>query len=282
MIGEIMSKIKSNKIQSSPIKKQILIFSIFSIIVLGAAYILVSKLYHIWLEQCIVRNYAEQIEVTGGNMIKSELIVRACGLTNGINLATLDYESLRKKTLTKFPQLKSITFSYQMPCNLKVTLEERTPIVRIGISGKHTNTGLVADEQGYIFRKYPNTSTLPVIKKSSIADIIPGKQLEARAMAAIRLLEAFKNPEFVELAALVADISKKDFIVVTFKSDYSQAKIAWADIDIDSPASKANMHRQITHLLQAMRIKTGTRLWNATDTSIPGKIHAEPRGTTDR
>lgn len=273
---------KSNTVNSSPLKKKIFAFSALFVIVVGASYVLMSKLYEIWLEQCVVWNSAEQIEITDGNMIKRELITRACSLTNGINLATLDYKTMRKKTLAKFPQLKDITFSYQMPDRLKVVLEERTPMVRIEVSGRRTNTGLVADEQGYVFRKYPNTSSLPVIRMRSIADVIPGKQLKPRAMAAIRLLETLKNPDFIELSALNADISKKDFILITFKSDYSQAKIAWTDMDVDSPAGKASMLRQLTHLLQAMRLGTGARLWNATDTSIPGKIYAEPRGNTYR
>jgi hypothetical protein len=248
---------------------------------MAAAAVVTKKLYELYIEQCAVKDASRQIQVEDGELIKKELILRSCALTNGINLAKINYEKLRQNVLAEFPQIKSISFVRMMPDKLRVTIEERTAICRLGVSGNRNNTGLVTDREGYVFRKYRDTSSLPIIRNSSVANFLPGKLLPNRAIAAIELLETLKNPEFSELAALDADISKKDYIVITFKSDYSRAKIAWDDMDENTPAGKTSLSRQLTHLMQAMRLKTGTRLWNATDTSVPGKIYAETKGVTE-
>jgi len=237
------------------------------------------KLHNVWLQQCIVTNAAEQIEIESGQMVRGGLIAEICKLKNGVNLALLDYSALRADALRQLPNLKSITFRRRLPNRLKVSIEERVPVARLGLSGKRESTGLVADEEGIVFRKHRDTGALPLVREAATSTM-PGKRLGERAMAAIRLLEALRSPEYAELASLEADLLKEDYIMLTFKNDYSRAKVAWADMDCDTPESRANMHRQLRHLRDAVRTGIGVRLWNATDTAVPGKIYAETKGIT--
>ena len=79
-------------------------------------------------------------------------------------------------------------------------------------------------------------------------------------MAAIRLLEALRAPEYSELASLEADLLKEDYITLTFKNGDSGAKVAWAEMDSDTPESRANMHRQLRHLRDAVRTNIGEHI----------------------
>ena len=260
--------------------RQVVIVKTVVFLVLAAALAFaLNRLHNVWLRQCIVTNAAEQIEIESGQMVKGGLIADICKLKNGVNLALLDYPALREEALRQRPELKSITFRRRLPNKLKVFIEERVPVARLGLSGKRESTGLVADEEGIVFRKQRDTGALPLVREATTSTM-PGRKLGARALAAIRLLEALRAPEYSELTSLEADLMKEDYIMLTFKNDYSRAKVAWTDMDCDTPESRANMHRQLRHLRDAVRTGIGVRLWNATDTSVPGKIYAETKGIT--
>ncbi|MBO5642824.1 MAG: FtsQ-type POTRA domain-containing protein [Kiritimatiellae bacterium] len=254
--------------------------AIVLIFMLALVVIAINALHKVWLEQCVVTNAAEQIRIQSGKMIKAELLADICKLKNGINLALIDYAKLREDALKALPNLKSVTFRRRLPDKLFVTIEERVPVARMGISGKNAPTGLVTDNEGVIFRKQRNTSSLPLIRELGPLSTLPGKKLGPRAMAAIGMIDALRAPEFTELSILVADISNQDYILVTFKQDYSEAKIAWAEMDLGTPSATANLLRQLRHLRDAKRVVPGAVMWNATDISTPGKIYAETKRIT--
>lgn len=239
------------------------------------------KLHELWLEQCVVTDVGRQVEVDDGKMIKGGLIISCFRITNGVNLAKLDYDRLRADTLRKFPQLRSITVRRRLPDGLKISIEEREPLVRLGISGKREPTGRVADSDGIVFRRSNGVGALPLIREPSASTTAPGRSLGDRGRAAMRLIEALQTPDFSDLGILEADISVRDFITVTF-TDYARAKIAWDGMDTDSPASRANMQRQLRHLRDAIRsrVGAGATMWNATDTSVPGRIFTERKGAS--
>lgn len=254
--------------------------AIVLIFMLALVVIAINALHKVWLEQCVVTNAAEQIRIQSGKMIKAELLADICKLKNGINLALIDYAKLREDALKALPNLKSVTFRRRLPDKLFVTIEERVPVARMGISGKNAPTGLVTDNEGVIFRKQRNTSSLPLIRELGPLSTLPGKKLGPRAMAAIGMIDALRAPEFTELSILVADISNQDYILVAFKQDYSEAKIAWAEMDLGTPSATANLLRQLRHLRDAKRVVPGAVMWNATDISTPGKIYAETKRIT--
>lgn len=271
---------KNTENERQPADRQVIIVKVvLLLLVVAALAFALNKLHNVWLQQCIVTNAAEQIEIESGQMVKGGLIAEICKLGNGVNLALLDYAALREDALQQRPELKSITFRRRLPNRLKVSIEERVPVVRLGLSKRREATGLVADEEGMVFRKRRDTGALPLVREAATSTL-PGKKLGARAMAAIRLLEALRAPEYSELASLEADLLKEDYITLTFKNGDSAAKVAWAEMDSDTPESRANMHRQLRHLRDAVRTNIGEHIvWNATDTSVPGKIHAERKGT---
>lgn len=248
-------------------------------LILVSVVITVRFLHGIWLEQCIVTNPAAQIHIQSGEMIRAELLADICKLEKGVNLALLDYGKLRLDALRQLPNLRSVTFRRRLPDKLFVTIEERVPVARMGITGKRTSTGLVTDSEGMVFRKQLRTGSLPIIREAAGTRTLPGKKLGDRAMAAIRLLDALRAPEFAELAPLEADISEIDYIKVFFKSNYAGAKLRWSEMDSDTPSSAANLNRKLTHLRDIMRLGTGAVMWNATDTRVPETIWSESQNS---
>ena len=95
------------------------------------------------------------------------------------------------------------------------------------------------------------------------------------AMAALRLLEEAENPDFTILKIQEVDTFKQDYLFATL-GDSSRAKIAWEDMESRSKASRESLRRQLTRLSQAMKsnVAAGTKLWNATDWGVPGRVYA--------
>jgi hypothetical protein len=93
------------------------------------------------------------------------------------------------------------------------------------------------------------------------------------------MIEVCREADFTELGVQEIDISKRDYLLATL-GNYSRAKIAWEGFDGENAGRKKDIERQLSMLLQAIRsrVATGTVIWNATDTSSPGRVYADTKG----
>jgi hypothetical protein len=121
---------------------------------------------------------------------------------------------------------------------------------------------------------------LPVIREVLPPGSAPGTRLAGRALAALKLIEVCREAEFLELAVQEVDISKRDYLIAVL-GNYSKAKIAWEGFDLEGAGRREDIERQLSMLLKAIRsqVVPGTVIWNATDTSTPGRIYADTKGT---
>ena len=272
---------KPNKITPNDHKRALAIAGIIAAAaVLIALAICFEKLRDIWLEQCRIDDMPEQVSITSGKMVKSDVLAWEFGLTNGANLALIDFKRRREEILRKIPNLRSISISRQLPDKVTITTEERTPIAQLNYRGRKSATGKVADADGVVFICQRGTQMLPVIRETQAPGSSAGSTLSGRALAALRLIETCRQAEFIELAVQEVDISKRDYLLVTL-GNYSRAKIAWEGFDSEDAGRKEKIERQLTMLLKAIRsrVAAGTVIWNATDTSSPGRIYADTKGT---
>lgn len=235
-----------------------------------------TKLKDIWLEQCVITNLSEQVSITSGKMVKADVIAGELGLTNGANLALIDFKKKRKEILKKIPNLRQIRISRQLPAKITITTEERTPIARLNILQRKSETGKVVDADAMVFICQRGTQTLPTIREPYAPGTKAGQQLSGRALAALRLIETCRETEFAELAIQQVDISKRDYLLATL-GNYSRAKIAWEGMDESDKHDRQSLMRQLRMLVKAVRtqVTPGTVIWNATDTSNPGRIYAD-------
>lgn len=271
---------KQNKITHNNRKSAMAVAAITAVAVVAVALVICfDRLRDIWLEQCIVHDVAEQVSVTSGKMVKGDVICGEFGLTNGANLALIDFRRRREEILKKIPNLRSISVRRQLPDKVTIVTEERTPIAQLSYKGRRSATGKVVDSDGVVFICQRGTRMLPVIREAQAPGSAPGSHLTGRALAALKLVEVCREADFIELAIQEIDVSKRDFLFATL-GNYSRAKIAWEGFDGDGAGKKKDIERQLSMLLKAIRsrVATGTVIWNATDVSSPGRVYADTKG----
>ena len=233
-----------------------------------------AEIRALWLDQCVIRDCARQVTITDGKMVRAENIANFLTLTNGANLAKIDFAQKRKELLKKFPNLRELVIVRHLPDRVTITTEERIPIARMDTKGSRTTSKRVVDTEGVVFDFRRGTQTLPVIREAPSAITASGNRLSGHTLAALRLLELCTD-RFSELGVLEVDASKPDFIVLTL-GNYSTAVIAWEGMDKETAESRRNLMKQLGHLAKviASNVGAGTTIWNATQ---PGRVFADPQ-----
>lgn len=271
---------KQNKIVRNGPRGILVVIAV--ILVIAAAvglYIGYDQLRDLWLEQCVIEDPSVQVTVTSGKMVKADVLAENFGLRKGANLALIDFDAKREEVLRKIPNLRSISISRQLPDKIRIVAEERTPVARMNVRGRKSETGRVVDADGVVFVWQRGTQMLPIIREMQAPGTAVGHRLKGHALAALRLIESGLESERSELGILEVDVSKPDYLLATL-GNYSRAKVAWEGMDDPTPATRANIDRQLNLLVKAIRsrIGDGTVIWNATDTSTPGRIYADSKG----
>ena len=244
----------------------------------------VGALREVWREQFRVQDSAIDVVVTSsGKNVTPATIVYYFGLTNGANLATIPYDELRKSLIARIPNIHDISIERRLPRRVTVDVKEREPAVRIAPPKGSSDSGLVADYDGVVFRTY-NSPRLPIIRESSEIRHTAGHRLEGHARAALQLVHLLAEvadgksdapPALADLRVLEVNTSKKDYLLVTL-GDYSTAEIAWDHMGEDSEIAHQSLRRQLVHLAQAIATRLTPRAtrWIATEYEKGGRVYA--------
>ena len=233
-----------------------------------------EKLRSLYLEQCVITDKAEQVSVVSGKMVKPDYLAELFGLSNGANVACIDFVARRDDILRRIPTLRSLTVTCRPPNHVYIRPEERTPVARLNICGHRTVSGRVTDAEGMVFSRIPGTRLLPTIRETRAPGTAPGQYLKGRMRAALELVMACRDSAFSDLGILEVDTSKTDFLVATL-GDYSRVKICWEDMDEATPAARAALEARLDMLLKVIRSRCeGLKavIWNAT---LPDYIFAD-------
>lgn len=236
-----------------------------------------GKLAETYERQCCVTDSGEQIEIIGGKVIEPRLIVNHFGLTNGVNLAHVDFPKLRDRLLECAPNIRDIRITRRLPNFVRIEVIERIPVARVIGHGANASKNNVADREGVIFW-YPrkHTALLPIIRETKKNAVANGKSLSGMALAALHLLQEASAPEYDVLKIQEVETFKPDYVLATL-GDSSRAKIAWEDMDKPSRASRISLTNQLARLTSVVKcnVAAGTKLWNATDWHTPSRIYAD-------
>ena len=227
-------------------------------------------------EQCrIVDADLDVVVVTPGRMVQADVVTLHFGLTNGANLAEIDFDALRTKLLTRVPNVRDISIERRMPNRVTIEVKERDPIARVASRAKNSPSGLMVDTEGVIFRFARSAATYPVVRTGADIKLAPGERLTGRAAAALTLIETAALPELIALNVQEVDSTPKDYVLVTL-GNYSRAKIAWEHMDTDSRLSRDSLKRQLKRLLEALNtnLASQTATWIVTDYGTPGRVYA--------
>ncbi len=243
-----------------------------------------KALRNVWLEQFRVQDPAIDVVVTtpGGN-VTPETVTQLFDLTNGANLATIDYADKRRKLIEKIALIQDITIERRLPHRVIIDVKEREPAVHIATVKDAKATGLVADYDGVVFNTHTASSQLPVVREAPETRHTPGQRLEGQVRAALQLVHVLADAaegksDAVELTSLrVREInaSKKDYLLVTLE-DSSTAEIAWDHMGDESEVALKSLHRQLVHLSQAIATRLTPRAtrWIVTEYEKGGRVYA--------
>lgn len=227
-------------------------------------------------EQCRVSDAdLDVVVVTPGRMVQPDVVTLHFGLTNGANLAEIDFAGLRDKLLARIPNIRDIRIERRMPNRVTIEVKEREPIARVVSTAKDSPAGLMTDSEGVIFRFARSAATYPVVRTGPEVKIAPGERLSGRAAAALRLVETAANPDFIALNVQEVSATPKDYLLVTL-GNYSRAKIAWDRMEEDSHTAHDSLKKQLTRLKQALAtgLASPSSMWIATDYGTPGRVYA--------
>ena len=227
-------------------------------------------------EQCrVVDPDLDVVVVTPGKMVQPDVVTLHFGLTNGANLAEIDFAALRDKLLSRVPNIRDIAIERRLPNRVTIEVKEREPIARVVGAAKNSPSGLMVDAEGMIFRFARSAAAFPVVRAADDMKAAPGERLTGRSAAALRLLEVAAQPEFLSLNVQEANAAFKDYVLVTL-GNYSRAKVAWDHMDEDTHVSRESLRRQLKRLAQALAtgLVSPTTTWIATDYGTPGRVYA--------
>lgn len=251
------SSMRPNVISTTTGRKRAVLFALGAITLAAAAIgfcIGYAQLRGIYEEQCVITDREKQVTIhTSGQNIKTGLILELFGLTNGNNLATIDFKSRRDDILTAYPAIRDLTIRRLPPDRVEISVEERDPVARMSHRGNPAITRVV-DSEGMVFSRSANRSTLPIIIEKADEITPPGQRLTGRRLAALRLIEYCQVSEFSSIGLLDVDVTSLDYLKATL-GNYDPAVIAWEGMDEQLPGSQTAMERQMRNLLKSIRTR---------------------------
>ncbi len=238
-----------------------------SLLVLGAAcwgvWIGVLELDAMWKEQCTVVDAREQISINATAHVSEELVRNWFGLTNGCNLARIDFAGIRSKVMSEYPIVKDMTITRHLPSRLDISLEERVPIARVNlkpmklrINGKDVATVNwdVADAEGVVFDfAKKDTQMLPIINEPT-PSTKRGERLSGRASMALRLVDLCSRDEFASMSLPEVSTANATYLTATTRN-YSTVRIDWRLVDDPDNPEQPNLMKILSNLRDTMNTK---------------------------
>jgi len=222
------------------------------------------------------------VVVTGSaKMVHRDLVTDIFGLTNGANLAKIDFAA-KRADLLKTPNIRDVRIERRMPNRVTVEVFEREPVARVAGHSRHAPIGRVVDAEGVVFRFQRNIAALPIIREAEQTNTTPGQKLSGLAAAAVHLVSSAAAPGLGDLRILEVDTSPRDYLLLTL-GNYSRAKIAWEHMGQDDATARASLRSQLVRLSRAIgtHLTPGTTLWNAMDYE-GGRIYANDPSLSSR
>ena len=271
-----------------------------------------SRLSDIYHEQFALANQEDQVTIVvpparqGLGETKpplaAETVIALFGLTNGANLAQVDFAGLRTRILAEQHAIKdfaihlqptgrvaraaSATRPYEDFVHVTISATVRDPVAILSYAGDRARRTVV-DGDGIAFEKRVDPKFLPWIVERESLRTKPGQRVSGRTLAALRLIDhcqqtATPGDDFApdgDIRIRQVDTTSPDFLLA-YLSNGHKAKFAWEGMDEQLPGSQEAMMRQVKHLREAIKSNlavsgyTTSITWNAT---LPKRVFADTK-----
>ena len=253
---------RSTPVNSRLFKAGILIFLAFAVCAL-ACYLAV-KIYDKGISlrdsQSIVTDQAAQIEIKASPHFPEANVRALFNLTNGCNLAEIDFNKRRQEALRKYPLFSNIKITKRLPNKVTIAVEERKPVARINFE-KDANRRvkwLVVDSEGIVFN-FPlrDSNALPIIKESKHSTN-KGQKVSGKAQMALRLIELCSAKDIRNIHLTEVDVSNGIYLIARTR-EYNKIELLWdyvCEKGVHDAGNMADAIRKISGIISA-NLKTG-------------------------
>ena len=243
------------------------------------------KLCSVWAAQCVVRDVRSQVEVRATPHVKEDLILGLLHVTNGCNLATMDFAAARESILRSQPMIRNLEISRRLPDGLAVSVEERVPIARVNYSSmkirlprggfaEHGRWDAV-DADGVVFNfSLDDTKLLPRILETR-PSAKRGERLSGRALVALRLIDLCRRREFANIRLRDVDISNGTYLRAA-TGDYDVVKIDWTYPDDPSSPDQPKLSKAVREILDIGKSRLSGALRNVFVVTETGRVNMMP------
>lgn len=189
------------------------------------------------------------INVRQGAVVGPALVREYTGIGEGTNLFGFDIVEARRKLL-RVPNVRSVSITRELPSTVRVTVAERDPLARVGRTG-----AVGVDVEGVVFVLRRRIMELPVITGYRPRDPEPGSRLGGRALAALELLDACRDPRLPMNVSSI-DVSKQDHLVVRVPGRRTFA-INWPGMGDMTAESRKKLREKLADVCRAWQSKRG-------------------------
>lgn len=285
--GRRHASLSSRRGDAEPASFTAVKMTVLAVALAGAAYgayKLVSRLHSRWVAQYVVHDVKAPgvVEVHTTPHLTEEQIRDLFGLTNGCNLALIDFDEMRSEILRREPIIKSLSVTKRLPNSVSITAEERKPVVRVnyqvevmktadGRSRRHERWD-VADSEGVVFRfSRKDSQLLPRIKGGPNPPVERGGRLTGKALAALRLVEVCSSKEFAGMNFDEIDISGASYLKAHFGAPTGEGNVLCVDWNFmggadDDPTPRLKTAVQKVRQSIATRLPGPMCIYTVTDT----------------
>lgn len=213
--------------------------------------------------QAATAEETKQIQITPSQHFTEEHIRKTFGLTNGCNLAAINFVEKREMALKTYPLLRNIKISRIHPDKVKIAVEERKPVARINIVHPKDNQGrpfwMVVDSEGVVFDySLKDSRSLPKIIESK-PSAQGGEKISGKTMIALRLVELSSDKDLTGVMTLTeVDVSNDIFLIARTRED-NKIKILWEYVREKGDYDLTNMRDAIYRIRDVIKtdLKTG-------------------------
>ncbi|MCR5414980.1 MAG: FtsQ-type POTRA domain-containing protein [Kiritimatiellae bacterium] len=237
---------------------------------LAAATVAYRKMRRVWEDQCVVEDVKGEsggrrtVTVSATPHISEENVFEWFGLTNGCNLAKIDFDGMRKTVMRERPIVRDVQITRRLPDGVDIVLSERIPVARVNIRRRRVGKGVrttwdAVDAEGVVFLyNLGDSAHLPLITGET-SPTPQGEKLSGRLVTALAVVERLARLEYAPLSLEESEISVADGTYLTISlSDHKLVKISWRLIDQPDGVNGPNLE----HILGNVRDAVASKLYD--------------------
>ena len=202
---------KPNASSGLPIGVLIAVGALMTAVVLWGSWMLISSLGQLLFEKND-RFVVQRIVTRTDGVLSERLLKDWCGVEPGENLYALDLKKVLESVESE-PIISRAVVKRELPGTLKIVVNERTPIARLGRDARGMNW--LVDDEGILLNKSFQAKHLPFLLGVTRPHIAKGESIfETRAKDALHALSFIRERKLLsdEMEVLRVSVGNADYL----------------------------------------------------------------------